>query len=187
MFKRSFITFIIILLTSSLAFAVDDQGNPNDPTINPRANACYEDGSMADKCDTPWEWECGWHLIQFEEGLTTRGEFPSWCLSIIPPEILPEPLIVVVVTPAPAPVPAPSTPSAGCVEWATGRSIDFAGGFAAPAGTLQFVGSSCTGRSAALVGNYVYAPAPFDALALCNSFGTFTSTTSNLNDVYRCL
>lgn len=34
------------------AHAEDDQGQPNDPTINERANACYEDGILANKCDS---------------------------------------------------------------------------------------------------------------------------------------
>ena len=92
MFKQILIMCVVMLMTSIFTVALDDEGNPNNPTVNDRANACYEDGSMANKCDTDWEWKCGWHLIQFEYNLTTRDEFPSWCISIIPPETLPEEL-----------------------------------------------------------------------------------------------
>lgn len=91
MLKRTIFTILIMLFSVMLVSAdgVDDQGNPNDPDVNDRANACFEGGSMEGKCDTEWEWACGWHLIQFEYDLTTRDEFPAWCISIIPPEIVP--------------------------------------------------------------------------------------------------
>lgn len=87
--NRIIISLLIVLFGSVLVSAdgVDDQDNPNDPTINDRANACYEDGTMAGKCQTNWEWACGWYLMQFEYDLISRDEFPSWCISIIPEEI----------------------------------------------------------------------------------------------------
>lgn len=91
-----FIVFFVLLLSSSLAFALDDQGNPNDPTINDRANACYEDGSMADKCDTQVEWDAGYFLIRFEYGILSREEIPIWVAWVLPPEIIPEELAAVV-------------------------------------------------------------------------------------------
>ena len=47
---------VVVALLGLLAFGamaqgVDDEGNTNDPAVNPRANACYEGGSMFDKCD----------------------------------------------------------------------------------------------------------------------------------------
>lgn len=96
MFKRLFVFIMLLLFSSTLVFAesgYDDQGNPNDPTVNDRANACYEGGSMEGKCDSIWEWECGWYLIQFEYDLLEHDGFPTWCASIIPPEILPEVLV----------------------------------------------------------------------------------------------
>jgi hypothetical protein len=54
---------------TSFAQGVDDQGNPNDPTVNDRANACYEGGELEGKCDTPEEWAGGWFLIRYRAGL----------------------------------------------------------------------------------------------------------------------
>lgn len=91
MLKRLLI--ILTLLSFSfvvvLAVGTDDQGNPNDPNDNDRANACFSEGSLEGKCDTDWEWKCGWHLIRFEYELTSREDFPTECASLLPP--LPEP------------------------------------------------------------------------------------------------
>lgn len=174
MFKGSLITFIVLLLSSSIVFAVDDQGNENNPTTNERANACYEDGSMAGKCDSEWEWVCGWYLIQFEYNLSTREEFPNWCISIIPPEIIPEPSI--------------PTPRGGCAYIASTppQSINFSGGYFLSNPTLYY-NSTCAGTPSSRLGNYVYAPAPFDALTLCNLNGTFSGVSSlGYADVYAC-
>jgi hypothetical protein len=61
----------------------DDQGVPNDPNNNERANACYEGGSMAGQCDTMEEWEAGYYLIRWEYGLLSTEDFPdffNWAL-----------------------------------------------------------------------------------------------------------
>lgn len=55
----------------------------NDPELNPNANACLEGGSMAGKCNSDWEWTCGWHLIRLENGLISQDEFPGGCFSLI--------------------------------------------------------------------------------------------------------
>ena len=67
--------FVVISVFASLMIAaqvltvgVDDRGNPNDPRVNERANACFEGGSMAGKCHADNEWEAGWYLIRFEWG-----------------------------------------------------------------------------------------------------------------------
>ena len=62
----------------------DDQGNFNDPAINPRANACYDGGTMEGKCDTEWEYNAGWYLIRFEYGIITRNNFPAEYASVLP-------------------------------------------------------------------------------------------------------
>lgn len=183
MLKRFFLAFIVLLMTSSFAFALDDQGNPNDPNTNDRANACYEEGSMASKCDTEWEWVCGWHLIQFEYGLTDREEFPSGCISVIPPEILPEPLAII--------VPTILTPSGGCIStiFVPTTSINFAGGYFLPSGSNIYGSNVCTGIPSFTTSiDYVFAPAPFDPLALCNLNGVYSSVTLNgaRPDVYSC-
>lgn len=74
----------------------------NDPRINDDANACYEDGTLAGRCDTSdvdgdgdiddddraWIWAAGWHLIRWEYGLVSREQVDFFA-SILPPEILP--------------------------------------------------------------------------------------------------
>ena len=55
----------------------DDRGNPNDPRVNERANACYDGGTLAGKCDTQAEWDAGWYLIRFEYGLLGCADFPA--------------------------------------------------------------------------------------------------------------
>lgn len=84
---RKILALVLVLLLGisivGAADGVDDQGNPNDPAVNDNANACFEGGSLEDKCVTEWEWECGWHLIRLEEGLISESLFPSWCNILI--------------------------------------------------------------------------------------------------------
>lgn len=46
MLKRTILTMLIMLFSVVLVSAdgVDDQGNPNDPDVNNRANACFYGG-----------------------------------------------------------------------------------------------------------------------------------------------
>lgn len=103
-----FALFIIIALLSAgmlTALAQDDQGNPNDPAINDRANACFEGGSLEGRCyqdfnadgiiddgEIWWAWNCGWYLIRYEHGML---ELPDWCEDILH-------------VPAPPPTPTPT-------------------------------------------------------------------------------
>jgi hypothetical protein len=93
----------LLIFAVSVAFAqtqsVDDQGNPNDPRINPRANACYAGASMEGKCHiagnpelTDWHWTAGWYLIRFEYGLISRADFPQAYADVLPPE----PIIIII-------------------------------------------------------------------------------------------
>jgi hypothetical protein len=89
--QTSFFKTLLILVLAFLvifgAQALDDNGNPNNPNENPNSNACYEDGSMAGKCDTPEKWEAGWYLIRFEYGLISRENFPSYFSWALPEEV----------------------------------------------------------------------------------------------------
>src|SRR5215510_1893 len=86
MFKKLLVVPILLLVSIIvLAVGLDDQGNPNDPTVNERANACYEGGSMEGKCDTQWEWDGGWYLIRFQYGLISREDFPAQYAILLPP------------------------------------------------------------------------------------------------------
>jgi hypothetical protein len=76
---------IAVLIFASLVSAddagFDDHGNPNDPRINERANACYEGGTMEDRCRIEFDWQVGWYLIRLQFGLLSREQVPSWVLS----------------------------------------------------------------------------------------------------------
>lgn len=91
--KRPLILVVLVvsLLLPALfiraAVGVDDRGNPNDPAVNPRANACYTGGSLEGKCHTEVEWVAGWYLIRFESGILSRDEVPEdyqWVLPDVP-------------------------------------------------------------------------------------------------------
>lgn len=96
--KLLILIFITLLSVASVsADGFDDQGQPNDPTTNERANACFEGGSMEDaNCTTDWEWICGWHLIRWENDMSYV--MPATCQILIPPPppvAVSEPAVVV--------------------------------------------------------------------------------------------
>jgi hypothetical protein len=144
MFKK--LLFILFVLSFSiLAFALDDQGNPNDPNVNDRANACYEDGSMAGKCDTDWEWEGGWYLIRFQAGLISREDFPAQYAILLPP--LPQEEAADIPT---------GIPTAGCVLTAASNYIDFNGGNFLPSPVQTYTDSGCTSAGSIFGAPFVY-------------------------------
>jgi hypothetical protein len=83
------LTLLLVLSFSAIkaADSVDDQGNPNDPTANDRANACYDGGTLEGKCDSDLLWQAGWYLIRFEHGSLSRADFPGWLIWVLPPEV----------------------------------------------------------------------------------------------------
>lgn len=70
-----------ILTLSLLGFriiAAEDKPLPNDPRVNPDANACSEGGSMEGKCgDSEYMWAGAWYKIRYEYGLIGRDKFPD--------------------------------------------------------------------------------------------------------------
>jgi hypothetical protein len=88
MWKKLLPIFVLCLLAVGVLAqeGVDDEGNPNNPNENDRANACYSGGTMEGKCDTEWEWVCGWYMIRFDAGLFTREEIPFTCAVLLPAE-----------------------------------------------------------------------------------------------------
>jgi hypothetical protein len=85
--QRIIFLVLIFVLGFSISFAqepLDDQGNPNDPNSNDRANACYSGGAMAGKCTSEWEWICGWYMIRYDNGLLSREEVPFSCFTLLP-------------------------------------------------------------------------------------------------------
>jgi hypothetical protein len=88
--KQVLLILLLIILSTLAVFAqTDDEGNPNDPTVNDHANACYNGGAMEGKCDTQWEWECGWYMIRYDYSLISREEIPIRCDSLLPSDVPP--------------------------------------------------------------------------------------------------
>lgn len=48
-------------------------------------NECNEGGAMAGKCDTEWEWTCGWYLARFNRGELNYQTVPATCVILLPP------------------------------------------------------------------------------------------------------
>ncbi len=166
MFKYSLIIFIMLLITGFSVFAVDDQGNENDPNDNARANACYEDGSLANKCDTPWEWECGYYLIRFQYGLLSPEAFPSACASLLSAGGASVPTVI------------------GC-QLFTGIYDFFSSNFL-PTGVVTYSDANCTTPVGNTLVPVVYTPnGGGDAAAICTANGYLAGGLIGGN-VYHC-
>jgi len=87
------ISLLAITVLANNQTGEDDQGNPNDPGINERANACFEYGTMENSCNTTdinengsvedweveWMWTCGWYKIRAEYGIIPLEQLPAGC------------------------------------------------------------------------------------------------------------
>lgn len=109
--KKPLYPIVMAIILSVLVFGVvfagfDDAGNPNDPRINERANACYEGGSLEGKCSTEAQWQAGWYLIRYEYGLINRQGIPVWAQWVLQEE----PSILGTTTPTPFPTSTPLPP-----------------------------------------------------------------------------
>lgn len=93
MLRKAFILIIILILGALAVFA---EGSI-DPNLDEDANACYDGGTMAGKCEVDfnddgvvdeferaWAWECGWYMIRLEAGIFS--EIPERCETLIPSE-----------------------------------------------------------------------------------------------------
>lgn len=79
--KAIWILLIIVLAFPIGMVSAQEPGTKED-------NACYEGGSMAGKCDTPWEWVCGYYLARWEANggwATPNNPFNDACASLLPP------------------------------------------------------------------------------------------------------
>jgi hypothetical protein len=178
---------LIFVLSSMVMMAqgVDDEGNPNDPTVNERANACYETGSMETKCgnndwnkngvvdsyEIQWDWTCGWHLIRFEYELVSREDFPTQCSILLPSEreVVEEAVVV-----------APPAIFPGCVGPVLGiYYLDFGSSLIINNSSV-FTDSACTSVEQVLYGSVVYAADSSAAAALCPAGPSPTSIGSNV-------
>ncbi len=97
------LTFILAVmmcvLVMSAAFAAADT-LPNDPKLNPDANACYAGGTLEGRCngvdsnldgvvsedEVKFAWVGGWYLIRFQAGMISRADFPKEYLYLLPQE-----------------------------------------------------------------------------------------------------
>ena len=105
MIKKLLIIIFVVLSTSLIlahsGYGTDDQGNPNDPHTNDRANACYNKGDWChttdadgdgdvDEQDVDWLYTCGWYLIRAEHDIFPVDEYFPGCEHVLPlPEIIP--------------------------------------------------------------------------------------------------
>lgn len=81
------IASLALLISLAAALAATHSETPNDPRINPDANACYTGGSMAGKCKLDDElWIAGWYEIRLEYGLIGRDQVPDQYKWLLPPE-----------------------------------------------------------------------------------------------------
>jgi hypothetical protein len=181
MLKRLIVALSVLLLSSIAVFAeagFDDQGNPNDPTVNERANACYEGASMENRCQTELDWQAGWYLIRFEFGLLSREEVPSWVAWVLPPEILAE-----------VKLSAPTSPSTCALAWNPNFYVDFS--------KSNFVGSgnywsdtACTVPNGSLSRKWVFSPSgQANATTICvaNMGAGYAAIPSHGPLVFECV
>jgi hypothetical protein len=180
MFKKLF--FVLLVFSFSiLAFALDDQGNPNDPNVNERANACYEDGSMAGKCDSDWEWEGGWYLIRFQSGLISRADFPAQYAILLPPLLMETGEQTLVLGP-------PIAEAGGCQFITPAGYVDFGTGNLLYPGSPKYDDASCTIYSGSDIGAILLYTTAGQAVAdiFCQGINSmYTATLWNAN-VYVC-
>lgn len=170
------LVIIVVLVLFVPAYAQDDGGSTDD-------NECLTGGVMEGKCTSDWHWICGWYLDNwFDKGgwlANPPTDFPDWCnpRSLLPP-------------PPPPPDPnAPGFPSGGCVYNGPYYNdyTNFNGGWALAAPSPVYSDSGCTLFSTTWIQGIVYAPAPFDANALCQAaFGRNAVFNSPPSDVYLC-
>lgn len=71
------IAVLALFVSMMVALAVPHE-TPNDPRVNPDANACYSGGSMAGKCKLDDQlWIAGWYEIRLEYGLISFNQVPD--------------------------------------------------------------------------------------------------------------
>lgn len=104
---------LFALFVSMMVVLAVPHETPNDPRVNPDANACYTGGSMAGKCKLDDQlWIAGWYKIRLEYGLISGDQVPDaykWLLDT--PQVTPEPS-----KPAPTPTPRGCLAPAACLQ-----------------------------------------------------------------------
>lgn len=168
MLKKLFI-ILFILSFSLLAFALDDEGETNDPTTNDRANACYDPGRT---CTTNWDWEAGWYFIRFEYGMISRENFP--------------PQYAVVLPALPEDVEAAAGAGAGC-QSGPSDYLFFGPGNFVPSGSPVFMDAACTTPTGGVTGSaaFVWASTPTEANNICIAHG-FDGANPVRGNLHHC-
>ncbi len=84
--KRSTVLVMVCLLLlmsllAAQAALADDSGEA--VPLDPEANACFDGGTLAGKCDTEDMWVAGWLLVRVEHGVLDPHDVPdeyAWIL-----------------------------------------------------------------------------------------------------------
>jgi hypothetical protein len=173
MLRRLVLTLLAITVMSGVVMAqsgLDDEGNPNDPRMNERANACYDGGSLAGKCDTQVEWDAGWYLIRYQNNMISRQNFPLQYIWVLPEEIS-------IVTAPGVPTPVVLNVAPGCYDGSGGNFDRLYNGTPNVQGNVQgFVtidGTCGGGDQWGSLGLWVMTneTVPANVLAYCNTLG----------------
>lgn len=175
------ITGLATLMTVFLVGAVDDEGNVNDPTINERANACFEGGSMAGRCDSELDWQAGWYLIRFETGLLTREDIPSWVAWVIPSEETPKTNEDETPEPNEEEAPEPIV----CVSIGGGFGI-FVDNILTKGSQLYTTSNCATGPYITTSDDFVIAGSSAEALALCQTIISYYNDANVAGSAWVC-
>lgn len=72
---------LLISLLAAPAALADDSGEA--VPLDPEANACFDGGTLAGKCDTEDMWVAGWLLVRVEYGVLDPHDVPdeyAWIL-----------------------------------------------------------------------------------------------------------
>lgn len=88
--KRNLLFVVVaigVFILLNVAFTAAFSETPNDPTLNPDANACYTGGSMAGTCNTDYLWIAGWYAIRLQFGTISASQIPDtyqWLIPALP-------------------------------------------------------------------------------------------------------
>lgn len=77
---------LVLLVILLLAFPILVHAQEPEPGTA-ADNACYTGGVMEGKCDTDWEWTCGYYLARWISAGEWFGNYPmpTSCASLLPP------------------------------------------------------------------------------------------------------
>lgn len=79
------VALVALLAVFATVIAADDS-LPNNPHVNPDANACLTGGALEGKCDDdPEMWIGGWYLIRYQYHIVTKDQVPPayhWMLPV---------------------------------------------------------------------------------------------------------